>query len=106
MQTAVQRIPAANAIESLINALSVAIRKLHHKIATAVDLQELCLRLETLPLSTDEFTAAKNRLRNANRYMNSGEYGAANWELRTLRLSLLRRGPAVGYKSRLRTWTD
>ncbi len=46
--------------------------------------------LESLPLPTDEFGLACNRLHNAARYARSGETGAANWELVTLRKSLSR----------------
>lgn len=42
------------------------------------------LALETMPLSTDEFGAAKNRCENARRYRQSNECGAAKFELRLL----------------------
>jgi hypothetical protein len=41
--------------------------------------------LETLPLTTEEFSLAVNRLANAQRYLESGEHGAARWELLQLR---------------------
>jgi hypothetical protein len=40
--------------------------------------------LETLPLSTEDFGVACNRLANAQRYLESGERGAACFELRLL----------------------
>ena len=43
------------------------------------------LLLETLPLATAEFSLAVNRLANARHYLESGEYGAARYELRLLR---------------------
>jgi hypothetical protein len=43
--------------------------------------------LETLPLTTEEFGLAVNRLANAQRYFQSGERGAAWYELRLLRRS-------------------
>lgn len=58
------------------------------------DLDEARLLLESVPLSTDEFSLACNRLRNADRFEGSGERGAANWELRTLRMWALRYGNA------------
>ena len=39
---------------------------------------------ESLPLNTAEFGLAKNRLRNARRYLSSDELGAARCELRLL----------------------
>lgn len=38
--------------------------------------------LETLPLATDEFTTASNRLRNALKYVEVGEWGAALYEVK------------------------
>ena len=40
--------------------------------------------LETLPLSSDDFGIACNRLGNARRYLESNERGAARWELNAL----------------------
>jgi hypothetical protein len=40
--------------------------------------------LESLPLTTDECATARNRLENARRYFETGEHGAANYELRLL----------------------
>jgi hypothetical protein len=48
----------------------------------------LRLLLEALPLDTTEFGLAQNRLANARRYLGSGEFGAARYELRLLRRSL------------------
>ena len=44
--------------------------------------------LEALPLSTEEFATARNRLGNARSYADAGEYGAARFELRLLARSL------------------
>jgi hypothetical protein len=50
---------------------------------------ELIRRLiEALPLTTEEFGLAVNRLASARRYLSSGEGGAARYELRLLRRSL------------------
>jgi hypothetical protein len=44
--------------------------------------------LEALPLDIPEFGLAVNRLANAQHYLVSGEFGAAQYELRLLRRSL------------------
>jgi hypothetical protein len=44
--------------------------------------------LEALPLDTAEFGLAVNRLKNAQDYIETGEHGAARFELRLLRQSL------------------
>ena len=48
------------------------------------ELLHLADLLESLPLSTEEFNVAQNRVRNASRYLRSGERGAAQYELRML----------------------
>jgi hypothetical protein len=53
-------------------------------------LERLRRLLEALPLATDEFGLAVNRLENARRYLLSGEYGAGCFELRLLLQSLER----------------
>jgi hypothetical protein len=50
--------------------------------------ERLRLLLEALPLETTEFGLAVNRLANARHYLNSGEFGAARYELRLLWRSL------------------
>ena len=47
--------------------------------------------LEALPLSTEEFGLAGNRLRNSRRYLDSDEWGAAKYELLLLERSLVLR---------------
>lgn len=44
-------------------------------------LTEAALLLESLPLTTSEFSVATNRLNNARRYLESNERGAARYEL-------------------------
>jgi hypothetical protein len=51
-------------------------------------LDQLRLLLEALPLDSTEFSLAWNRLANARHYLESGERGAARFELRLLRRSL------------------
>ena len=46
--------------------------------------------LEALPLNSEEFALAVNRLASALQYHQSGEHGAARYELRLLRRSLER----------------
>jgi hypothetical protein len=58
------------------------------------ELDEVRSLLESLPLSTGEYGVAKNRLRNAQRYLTSQERGAARFELRMLAGSL--RNATVG----------
>ena len=47
-------------------------------------LTRAALLLESLPLTTSEFSVAMNRLNNARRYLESDERGAARYELRLL----------------------
>ena len=49
---------------------------------------EVQLILDALPLNTDEFALAGNRLRNAARYLKSAERGAACYELKLLSRNL------------------
>ena len=49
---------------------------------------EVQLMLDALPLDTDEFASAGNRLRNACRYLKSEERGAACYELKLLSRNL------------------
>jgi hypothetical protein len=52
------------------------------------DLEQVRPLLEALPLTRTEFSLAVNRLANVRRYLESGECGAARYELRLLRKSL------------------
>ena len=47
--------------------------------------------LDSLPLATDEYGLAQNRIRNARRYFQAHEVGAARYELRLLMCSLRHR---------------
>ena len=51
-------------------------------------LQQVRELLDSLPLPTDEYSTAFNRLRNAHRYLISQERGAARYELALLAASL------------------
>lgn len=48
------------------------------------DLHAAELLLQTLPLASEPFGVAMNRIRNAHRYLESSEPGAARYELRLL----------------------
>ncbi len=47
-------------------------------------LADLHVALEALPLDTEEFGVAHNRVVNVTRYVRRGEWGAAQYELRLL----------------------
>ena len=51
---------------------------------TQEQINEMSVLLETLPLSSEEFGLACNRLRKAQRYLKLSERGAAMWELTAL----------------------
>ena len=55
------------------------------------DLIDIESFLQSLPLATDEYGLARNRIRNARRYVQAREVGAARYELRLLMCSLHRR---------------
>lgn len=75
---------AAEAIKT-IRLLIQAVRqgesndKLHERVRMTVS---------AIPLTTEEFALAKNRLGNARRYTSSSEHGAACFELRCIAASL------------------
>jgi hypothetical protein len=52
------------------------------------DLNAAQLLLESLPLASEPFGVAMSRLRNARRYLESSETGAARYELRLLASAL------------------
>lgn len=54
------------------------------------DLNAAELLLQTLPLATEPFGIAMNRLRNARRYLECREIGASRFELRLLASTLKR----------------
>ena len=60
---------------------------LGHKTPLAC-FERLRLLLEALPLDSTEFALAVNRLTNARHYLETGEHGAARYELHLLRRSL------------------
>ena len=64
------------------------IRRLESGDDPSDDFPEVLQLLESLPMATDEFGLATNRLKNARRYLQSREPGGARWELAALLDSL------------------
>lgn len=50
----------------------------------ASELSRIEHKLDGVPLDSEEYGLAINRLRNARRYLNSAEFGAAKYELKLL----------------------
>jgi hypothetical protein len=81
---------------TISGSLCVLLQQVHDRLAkqaldndgTVADLKQVRRLLEALPLATGEFGLAVNRLANAQRYLNAGEHGAAQYELRLLLRSL------------------
>ena len=76
-------------VESLRIQLEEALQQLLAAIlarpAFDAEFARLSRLLEALPLSSEEFATAVNRLDNARHYLAAGEGGAARFELRLLR---------------------
>ena len=78
------------AAEKLVNVWEVAIATLealaeHVKCGNVNgQLGEVQALLEALPLSSGDFSRVANNLKNAQRYLQSNEHGAAAYELRML----------------------
>ena len=81
---------------SISESLCVLLRQAHDRLpkqalhdgGPVADFKQIRQMLEALPLASAEFGLAVNRLTNAQRYLHSGEYGAARYELRLLLGSL------------------
>jgi len=58
--------------------------------------------LEALPIGSDEFRIACNRLPNAQRYLASNEFNAAQWEINAMRQQLKSQAFAPSYEPRRR----
>jgi hypothetical protein len=65
---------SARRLQSLMRTLSDIDR-------AAAEFSDLRTVIESLPMPSGEFSLAKNRLRNAQRYLRSDEAGAARYEL-------------------------
>jgi hypothetical protein len=74
--------------QELLQTIEHLLQCLHRESAVLDDLQEVRDLLDSLPLASDEYATAFNRLRNAHRYLVSQERGAARYELQLLAGSL------------------
>ena len=72
----------------VLTCLARLIEQVFSAVCLTAEFQEAQEALEALPLTTAEFATARNRLNNARSYLESGEDGAARYELRLLRRSL------------------
>jgi len=61
----------------VLSSLARLARQVHDGRDTSSDVNELRVLLETLPLSSEQFALACNRLRNAHRYLQAQE--ARSW---------------------------
>lgn len=78
--------------ELLEQSLSTLIERLDcRQNATERLFKDACLALEAMPLASAEFAQAKSNIQNAQHYVHSGEWRAAQYELRLL----LRRFPRL-----------
>ena len=94
MTSSPQTIAVSVPINVLLTTIAEATGKLTRRVNISGELDQARLLMESLPLSTEEFSLACNRLWNAGRFVRSGEYGAANWELHTLQTLVLQQGKA------------
>lgn len=87
----VERLDTASP-QDLLQRILAALMLLHKKVTdgrrTDGELDAIEGMLETIPLTSEEFGLALNRLRNARRYLASAERGAARWELKMMRKQL------------------
>lgn len=88
--------------QPVLSTLSRLVRRTTSEFGASAEISQLQTLLETLPLGSDEFGIACNRLRNAQRYLQSNEAGAARWELNALASQLRRRATAKTREPRRR----
>ena len=74
--------------QELLQTIEHFLRCLRQDTLVLDNLQEVRGLLDSLPLASDEYGTASNRLRNAHRYLVSQEHGAARYELQLLAGSL------------------
>ena len=70
--------------QRLVQSYVRLIHKVHQNNFAIKEVDQLEDLFQTLPLASDDFGFAVNRLGNARRYLQSAETGAARWELNTL----------------------
>ena len=89
----VERLDAAlpqDMLQRILSTLALLHKKVSQGRHTDGELEAIEGLLETIPLSSEEFGVACNRLRNARRYLAASERGAARWELKMMRQQLKR----------------
>lgn len=79
-----------SSFQPVLNRIALALHRLDGNTQSLDHIDDLRAHLETVPMASDEFGVASNRLRNARRYLESSETGAARWELGILKQQLLR----------------
>ena len=104
MQTNMYEIEISSPILDFLTTIAAATRKMTRRLDIQDELDQARRLLESLPFSTEEYGLACNRLRNAGRFVKSGEYGAASWELKTLRSWVLRQENTPAACPRRRRW--
>ena len=83
LKTIHTRFPAAG--ELLEQSLATLIQEMDWQSASEHSFRDANVALEAMPLASDEFGQAKANIRNAQEYARSGEFRAAQYELRLLR---------------------
>lgn len=78
------QVTLSSVFQPVLGAMAGLAKKLGHGSAIGGEVNHLESFLETLPLKSDDFGIACNRLRNARRYLESNERGAARWEMNAL----------------------
>jgi len=72
----------------MLKLLTKLTQQLREGLSGNTELEDMRFLLETLPLTTEQFGLATNRIQNAYRYFKASERGAARWELDALRQQL------------------
>jgi hypothetical protein len=70
--------------DQMLAAVEQLMQRLQYRESVLAELQDLRRLLEALPMPTVEFGTASNRLRNAQRYAQLENHGAARFELQML----------------------
>ncbi|MEQ1902906.1 MAG: hypothetical protein ABL888_01810 [Pirellulaceae bacterium] len=89
--------------ETVVSQIRRHCNEFHHKPRDAkkskIAINRISQLLDFIPMASDDFGVALSRLNNANRYLDSAEFGAAQYEIRlfegTLRQFAGRQSPVV-----------
>jgi hypothetical protein len=74
--------PTLAPVQALLTQLEKILLRIDRRLPEASDrVGDATQALETLPLATDEFAVARNRLQNAAGYLRQDEWGAARYEV-------------------------